>query len=41
MTIPERAAWAQLTKDMAGGLHQYDTWLQVPSRVKALYLNMI
>ena len=39
MSQYEEVAWELLTKDMAFGLHQFDSWEQVPEKVKKLYLD--
>lgn len=39
MTPIEQRAWARLTADMAGGMHQYDYWGDVPEDVRRRYLD--
>lgn len=39
MNLQEENAWALLTKEMVGGLHQYDHWDEVPSKVKKQYID--
>lgn len=41
MTFLENAAWLVLTEEMAGGLHQYDSWEEVPQDVKEIYTNKV
>lgn len=38
-TALEARAWDLLTGDMAGGLHQYDHWVEVPASVQGHYLK--
>lgn len=41
MTPHEQRAWARLTADMAGGMHQYDYWQDVPDDLRRRYLHLI
>lgn len=35
----EQRAWARLTAEMAGGLHQYDHWEEVPEKMRRYYVD--
>ncbi len=37
----DEECWARICKDMAGGLHQYDYWWEVPLVVQTRYRQLI
>ena len=37
----QKEAWELLCRDMAGGLHQYDFWEDVPFRVQSKYVSIV
>lgn len=37
----DQKAWEILTEDMSNDAHQYDTWDEVPEKIKELYIGKV